>query len=423
MLRNDPVGDGRRRLFHPPNGAATDLLKPDTLALTLLLALLTSLGPLSTDMYLPSLPSIVAAFDTSVAHVQLTLTLFMLGFAAGQVIYGPVADRIGRKPVLMAALVLYVAASVVCAATPSLEVLIGARFVQAFAAAGPIVLARTVVRDLYEGVRAGRELSTMGTMMSVVPAAAPMIGGFLQDWFGWRSSFAASVLLGSIALAAVASRLPETLREPDPTPISAAGILDGFGRLLRDRPFVLHLALIAATYGGLFAFISGSSFVLQREFGFSGVLYGIAFGFCALAYMAGTFLARLLGERVGLELSIGIGTGFLFGGGLAMLVSALTGFGQSLGIILPQMLYMVGLGITLPAAQANALMPYPDRAGSASSLIGVAQMTLGAVVSIVVGFGVEAAVWPMPAAIAVLGAMAAIAERGLVRLRRGGAAG
>src|ERR671928_16172 len=175
------------------------MLKPDTLALTAVLALLTALGPLSTDMYLPSLPAIASIFGATPAAVQLTLSAFLLGFAAGQILHGPVSDRYGRKPVLLATLTLFGLTSIACALSPSVPFLIAMRFVQALAASGPIVLARAIVRDLYEGPRAGRELARMGTIMGLVPAAAPVLGGVLDQVFGWRSVFAAMAGFGITA--------------------------------------------------------------------------------------------------------------------------------------------------------------------------------------------------------------------------------
>jgi DHA1 family bicyclomycin/chloramphenicol resistance-like MFS transporter len=161
------------------------LLKPDTLAMTVVLALLTALGPLSTDMYLPSLPAIRADLGATTGGTQLTLSVFLLGFAVGQFAYGPVSDRIGRRPVLLFGLALFTLASLACTVAPSIETLVAARFVQAVGASGPIVLGRAMVRDLYGGARAGRELSRMGTIMGVVPAAAPTLGGLLEEAFGW----------------------------------------------------------------------------------------------------------------------------------------------------------------------------------------------------------------------------------------------
>src|SRR5215210_3235221 len=188
------------------------MLKPDTLALTAVLALLTALGPLSTDMYLPSLPAIAQNFRAGPAQTQLTLSVFLLGFAVGQFVYGPVSDKTGRRPVLLFGLGLFLLATLACAAATSIEALIAARFVQALGASGPIVLGRAMVRDLYDGARAGRELSRMGSIMGLVPAIAPIFGGVLHEVFGWRSTFMASVLFGGALAAVVSTRLPETIR-------------------------------------------------------------------------------------------------------------------------------------------------------------------------------------------------------------------
>ena len=186
--------------------------RPNTFALTALLGLMTALGPLSTDMYLPSLPAIGAAFGASTSKAQLSLSLFLAGFAVGQIIYGPLSDRRGRKPVLLGGLFIFLIASFASAFSTSIEFLIIARFFQALGASGPIVLARAIVRDLYEGSQAGRELSRMGTIMGIVPAAAPILGGFLEAGFGWRSNFIVMVLVGAALGLTIIFRLPETIR-------------------------------------------------------------------------------------------------------------------------------------------------------------------------------------------------------------------
>ena len=162
------------------------MLRPDTFALTALLALITALGPVSTDMYLPSLPDIGRLLSASAAEVQLTLSAYLIGFAVGQIAYGPFSDRHGRKPVLLAALTLFSLGNVACTFAPSIEMLIAARTLQALGGSGAIVVARAIVRDLYAGARAGRELSLMGAIMALAPVGAPMIGGVLQSAFGWR---------------------------------------------------------------------------------------------------------------------------------------------------------------------------------------------------------------------------------------------
>src|SRR5579864_5562511 len=196
------------------------MLRPGTFALTLLLSLLTGLGPLSMDMYLPSLPAIGEALHASTAQVQLTISSYLLGFAAGQILYGPISDRFGRRPVILAALVLYGIGSVFCAVTQSIEMLTAVRFVQALGGSGAIVLARAIVRDLYSGVRAARELSLMGSISAFAPIVAPMIGGVLQTQFGWRANFILMAVAAVIAFALASRLLPETLRARSAEPFS-----------------------------------------------------------------------------------------------------------------------------------------------------------------------------------------------------------
>ena len=194
------------------------MLRPDTLALTALLALLTAIGPLSVDLYLPSLPAIGAALAASPAAVGLTISFYLIGFAAGQIAYGPLSDRHGRKPVMFAAMLIYCVATLVCALAPTIEALIAARALQAFGSSGAIVLSRAVVRDLYDGPRAGRELSLMAMIMGLAPLVAPVIGSLLQAAVGGRACFVFLVLAGIAAAAAVRWLRPETLRKREHGP-------------------------------------------------------------------------------------------------------------------------------------------------------------------------------------------------------------
>ncbi len=381
-------------------------LTPDTLAMTAVLALLTALAPLSTDMYLPSLPAIRADLGATTSGVQLTLSAFLVGFAAGQFLYGPLSDRLGRRPVLLAGLVLFSVATVACTVAPTIETLVGARFVQALGGSAPVVLARAVVRDLYEGPRAGRELSRMGTIMGVVPAAAPVLGGLIHEAFGWRATFGAILAFALVLLAVVWAGLPETIRQRQEGPISFLGILRGFRELLRHRAYRIYLGLNAFTYAGLFAFISGSSFVLQGVYGLAEIPYAFSFAFMVVGFIGGTMLAqRLVGTR-GLDGVIAVGVACQAGAGLLMLALALVGTGTSLEITLPMTAYAMGVGLTMPQSLAAAMTPFPTRAGAASSLLGICQMSFAAAVGIGLGAGIGAAPILLPAAIAALGAAA-----------------
>ena len=397
------------------------MLRPNTLALTALLGLLTALGPLSTDMYLPSLPAIGLALGADTAAVQLTLSVFLLGFAAGQVVYGPLSDRFGRRPPLLAGLALFVAASVLCALAPTIELLTAARFLQAVGAAGPIVLARAVVRDLYEGPAAARELSRMGTIMGFVPAAAPILGGFLQRFLGWQSNFAVATVIGLLGILVVAGKLPETLANAGRGPLSVIGIFGGYAALARHRGFLAWLALMSLTYGGLFAYISGSSFVLQGVYHLGEVAFGVAFAIGVGGYIVGTLIAQVLVPRLGLERTVAFGVIALATGGLAMLVLVLFGPGHPAEIVGPMTLYLAGVGLVMPQAMAGALAPFPQRAGTASSMAGFVQMLTGAVIGILVGRSLEAGALPLPIAIAATGVAAAALFHLSRRVRRSAA--
>ena len=395
-------------------------LRPDTLALTAVLGLMTALGPLSTDMYLPSLPFIAAAFGASTSHVQLTLSVYLVAFAVGQVIYGPLSDRYGRRPVLIGSFALYVAACGACAAAPSVNGLILARAFQALGAAGPIILARTVVRDLYEGHRAAREMARMGTIMGVVPAIAPALGGLLQTLFGWRASFFASFVGAAVLASAVVLLLPETLRQRSDASLSPLGILRNFGFIARNPAFRLNAAIAALGYAGLFAFISGASFVLQGTYGLSPLQMGLSFCFVVFGYVSGTILSRRVIGLGGPPAVIRYGAMLLAAGGTIMLALRLVGTGSYLEIVLPMLLYTCGIGFTLPQTMLGAMQPFPDRAGAASSLQGVTQMTAGALAGIVVAWGLSYSATALPLAVALCG-LAALSVA-LLSARRTGAA-
>jgi DHA1 family bicyclomycin/chloramphenicol resistance-like MFS transporter len=386
--------------------------------MTACLALLTALGPLSTDMYLPSLPAIARDLAAGPAGAQLTLSAFLAGFAVGQLVYGPVADKVGRRPVLLTGLALFVLASVACTLAPTIEALVGARFVQALGASGPIVLARAMVRDLYDGPRAGRELSRMGTIMGVVPALAPVLGGVLHEAFGWRANFAATVVFGAAMLAFCAVAMPETIRTRNPAPISPLGILRGFRTLLAHPTYRVYVGLSSLSYAGLFAFISGSSFVLQEVYGLTEIAFALSFGLMVVGFIGGTLIAQALVPRRGLDGTIRAGVACLAGGGALMLLGVLLGVPSSLAVTLPMAVYAAGVGLTMPQSMASAMGPFPDRAGAASSLLGICQMSFAALVGIGLGQMLGGSALPLPVTIAAAGALALALFAATGRLRR-----
>jgi DHA1 family bicyclomycin/chloramphenicol resistance-like MFS transporter len=382
------------------------MLRPGTFGLTLLLSFLTALGPLSMDMYLPSLPDIGRVLQVPTLQVQLTISSYLFGFAVGQILYGPVSDRLGRRPVLLAALVVYVLATVGCAIARSIDALIGLRFLQALGGAGAIVLARAVVRDLYSGPRAGRELSLMGAITGVAPIFAPVIGGGLQTFFGWRATFFLLVIIALVVGATAARLLPETLREPAKTPFSVRAMGMMYRSVVVHRGFLAYLAILTAAFVGLFAWISGAPVVMQTAtYGLTPFVFGVSFALGSAGYVIGTFFAARIVMRLGLDRLIGIGTAAMACGGLAMATVVALALPHVLWFVSAMTLYLAGLGFALPSTMAGALTPFHDRAGTASSVMGFAQQTGAAITAAAVGAYLGHSAWPVASVVAAMGCL------------------
>jgi DHA1 family bicyclomycin/chloramphenicol resistance-like MFS transporter len=379
------------------------MLAPGTFALTLLLSFLTALGPLSMDMYLPSLPDIGQTLHAPIPHVQLTISSYLFGFAVGQIVYGPVSDRLGRKPVLLVALVLYGVAAIGCATAQSINGLIAMRFVQALGGAGSIVLARAVVRDLYSGARAGRELSLMGSVTAFAPIVAPMIGGLLQTAFGWRAIFILLVVFSAFSGAVAARLLPETLHTRTPGPFSIAGMATLYRSVLVHRGFLANLGILTTTFIGLFAWVSGAPVVMQgAHYGLTPFVFGVTFAMGAAGYMLGTFIAARIVMRIGLDRMMGVGTVVMAAGGLALMAVVALDLASAIWLVAAMTIYLAGLGFALPAAMAGALTPFPDRAGTASSLMGFTQQTGAAIAAAAIGQYLGLSAWPVAIVVAAM---------------------
>jgi DHA1 family bicyclomycin/chloramphenicol resistance-like MFS transporter len=379
------------------------MLRSGTFALTALLAALSAIGPLTTDMYLPSLPDIARTLMAPTAQVQLTISAYLFGFAVGQILYGPLSDRHGRKPVLLAALGLYVVASIACALSTSISMLIAARAIQAIGGSGGIVLARAIVRDLYSGKRAGRELSLIGSVMALAPVLAPVVGGALQTGFGWRSIFFTLVAASLCGTVVVWRQLPETLAQRAAEPVSPSSMLKSYRVVTNNPAYLSYVGMASASYAGLFAWISGASFVLQNLYGLTPFSFGLAFAIGSVGYMTGTALAARLVVRFGLDFTIGIGAGACAAGGLAMMAALALGLTSAISLVIPVALYLAGLGMVLPQSLAGALTPFPERAGTASSLLGFTQQTTAGLCGAVVGALLGSNAWPLATAVAAMG--------------------
>lgn len=383
-------------------------LHRDSTALVVLLGCITALGPLSTDMYLPSLPAMTGIFDTDAAGVQLTLSVFLAGFAVTQLIYGPLSDRYGRRPVMLGGLVVFTGASIGCAFATSIETLILWRFLQALGACAGVVLGRAVARDLFEGARAARALSIMAMTLGLTPAVAPILGGYLHAGFGWQANFAVMAAVGAVQLLCILFLLEESNSHRNPQATHPGPMLRNFGILLRHRRYRGYVLCVAFSYGGMFAFISGSSFTLREVFGVGETTFGYCFLLIVFGYLCGSFLGTRLTLRFGVDRMLGVGAVLCAAGGVLLAVLQTVAWLQSLDwhwitLIGPMMLFTGGLGLTMPQGQAGGLQPFPHMAGSAAALMGFTQMSVGAVTGVAVGHAMNATALPLSYTVGAMG--------------------
>lgn len=388
--------------------------RPDSVAVAALLTMLVAFGPISTDMYLPSLPALVGDFSSDVPTVQLTLSAFLVAFALAMLCYGPLSDRFGRRPVLLGAIVVYLLASIGCALAPSIEWLIAARVLQAVGCCAGPVLARAVVRDVYGRDRSATVLSYMGTAMALAPAIGPIAGGWLQVTYGWQASFWVLTGFSGLALVGVLLLLDETNSRRNPDAISLRGLLRSYASLLSHRVYLGYVATISACYSIIFCFISGSSFVLIEVVGLRADLYGFSFASIAVGYMTGSFVSGRIGRRVGIDRLILAGAAVSTVAGLAMAGFAWAGEATVATIVVPQMIAMFGVGLVFPNCQAGAIGPFPTMAGAASSLLGFCQMGVAAAVGLAIGHAFDGTARPMATGIAVASLLTLLSFRLIV---------
>lgn len=359
--------------------------------LAALLTTLVALGPLSTDLYLPSLPTLAEVFRTDAARVQLTLSIYLIGFAVAQLAYGALSDRFGRRPVMLGGLVLYFIASVGCAFATSIEMLIAARFLQALGACAGPVLGRAIVRDVWGPVEAVRVLAYVSGSMALAPLVGPTLGGFLTVWFGWQANFALLALFSGLQVAAVWLWLGESNAHPDPLATRPGRILANFCILLRDRNYVGYLLAMSFSYSALFAFISGSSFILIGRFGLRPEVFGMCFGLVVAGYISGSMLSGYLVRRLGGDRLLMIGGWLGALAGLAMWSLELSGMRHLAAVLVPMFAVTLSVGLVMSNAVGRALAPYSKMAGAASALMGFCQMGIAAAAGIFVGHGLESA--------------------------------
>ncbi|EAR20508.1 multidrug effflux MFS transporter [Nitrococcus mobilis] len=392
------------------------MLRLRSTAATLALASFVALGPLATDMYLPALPAMATALNATPAQAQLTLSVYMIAIALAQLVYGPLSDRFGRKPPLLVGLVLFTLASLACALAQSIEAVIAFRFLQALGGSAGPVLGRAAVRDVHGPLEAARILSYLGAATALAPALAPIGGGYLLAAFGWPSVFIFLAAYGLAATALLWLALPEPLAPAQRQSIHLHSIVRNYRFLLRHREFVGYMLACAFTFAGLFAFLSGAAFVLIEFLGISAQHFGYYFTLAVGGYITGTLFAGRLSRRLGINRLLLIGGVIATLGGALMAALALAQIFTALAVMLPMMLYMIGVGIVLPQSTAGAIGPFPQIAGSASALLGMVQMSIAAAAGILVGHLHSGTPLAMAAIIALMGTAGLASFFGLVWL-------
>ncbi|MCP9959206.1 multidrug effflux MFS transporter [Streptomyces sudanensis] len=368
------------------------------LLVTLVLGGLTALPPLSMDLYLPALPQVTGALNAPAATVQLTLTACLAGMALGQLAVGPMSDRWGRRRPLLAGMAVYVLATAACAFAPNVALLVVFRLLQGLAGAAGIVIARAVVRDLYDGVEMARFFSTLMLVSGVAPVVAPLVGGQILRVTDWRGVFHVLAAIGALLTLVVWRWLHETLPPARRHGGGVGSALRTMRGLLADRVFAGYMLCGGFAFAALFAYISASPFVVQEIYGASPQTFGLLFGLNAVGLVAvGQINGKLLVGRVSLDKALATG---LAAAGLAA-VALLVATGGVLGeaglvpVSAGLFVLMSAMGLTLPNTNAQALMRTPHAAGSASALLGASSFLVGAVASPLVGVAGEHTAVPM----------------------------
>ncbi len=378
----------------PPLAGASAVLPQHTVAIAL--TLLLGLQPVLTDLYLPALPLLARELAAPMSAMQLTMSALILAFGLSQLVWGPVADRFGRRPVLLASLSLLVLASAGAAWASHIGWLIFWRAAQGATMAAAVVCARAMVRDLYEPHQGARVMSFGLSGLGVLAIGAPLLGGVLTMAWGWRSPLAAVLCFAIGVLVFVWRALPETLATPDPRALHGPTLLANSARVLRHPSFRAWALLISATYGGLFTLLAASSFVYIDLLGLTPASYGLVMASGSLSYLVGTFFCRRWLLRLGLLGAVRRGAWFSLAGGLGMLACALLpGLANVWLVLAAHWLFTFGHGVHQPCGQTGAVGPFPQMAGVAAALAGCLLALVAFAVGLWLGHAIDGTLLPM----------------------------
>jgi DHA1 family bicyclomycin/chloramphenicol resistance-like MFS transporter len=387
------------------------------LQLVLVLGALSAIGPLTIDTYLPALPTLTADLGATDVQAQTTITGLLIGLGLGQLVIGPLSDAVGRRRPLLMGLAGHGLMSVLCALVPSITMLAITRTLQGIAGAAVAVVAMAIVRDLFSGYKAAQLLSRLVLVLGIAPILAPSLGGALLQITSWRGIFVvlAAIALGLFLLAMFA--LPETLPPSRRIPASLRGSLKAYRGLFADRVFLVLVAVAALMFSVLFAYIAGSSFILQGMYGLTPQQFGIAFSSTAVGLIIATQLNPLLLKRWTPIQILSAAVVIALAGGLVLLTTSITGFGGLAGFLAPLWLMVGALGLSFPNAPAAALSRHGETAGTAAAMLGASQFVMGGLVAPLVGALDNGTPVPMAAimvtALTVAGALLLVSRKAL----------
>ncbi|MEO0393776.1 MAG: multidrug effflux MFS transporter [Pseudomonadota bacterium] len=360
-----------------------------------LLAALIALGPFTMSLYTPSMPAIALALATSDALVQTSIAIFLVAVAAGQLVYGPLSDRYGRRPILFMGYALFILASIICALAQTIDQLLMARFLQGLGASSGAVMSRAIIRDLFEKADIAKMLSFVSMALAIAPAIGPLLGGQLQDHFGWQSNFIILALSGLVLLVVVAISMPETNRDivvpSGDTAVKGPGyFLRAYGSVLSTRQFLGYAAPVAGALAGIFSFHSVGPFVLIDQLGVAPTAYGWFTLMSVSGYFFGAFISNRLAGRVPGDRMIVTGLGIAGLAALGMVILGWLAMAGTvtltpLGFMPPMIGWALSAGLIMPNGATGALQPFPRIAGTASALLGSLQIGAGAAMSAVIG--------------------------------------
>ncbi len=361
----------------------------------LFLALLLGLQPMATDLYLPALPALKLDLEASMAQTQLTLTSLLLAFGMSQLVWGPLSDRFGRRPVLLVGMGAFVVASIGSAMAHSIETLTMWRTLQGVAMGAGVMCARAIVRDLYQPAQGANVMSKGLSGLGIIACIAAPVGGVLTAVWSWHAALLALAVYGVVGLGLIAWRFEETLPVGPVRSLHPYVLAQTWFNIIRNPTFVAYSALSVCSYGGLFTFLATSSFVLIQVLGLSATQYGMAMMGMSLVYMAGTFLCRRLLVRWGLKRTVALAGIMSITGGTLMGVLSLAGVQSFWAIYLPHLIFMLGHGIHQPCGQSGAVGPFPEAAGTASALNGFLMMVVAFGTGQWLGKSMDGTVFPL----------------------------